>query len=246
MGRVALRLRHKSWVYAGANDVPNFRTCLPKTNVRSFIGMDLIRTDVNVGTTQSLTREIYPEYDALWHLITMGILDKDRCPKVTPKSKRPTRVAIIDTSVAVDHPNLVAAVNHDLAFDLFSSRLGAFPYLPSEEMLGELNLNVDTKVAEGLPAAALLLTELNDRLSHGSPTLSGGVQACVSAEFSNHGTAIAGLVGARLAWSTLLMNIPHPNKRNFRCHIAVWRRATQRLQTRWCAEEEQQREIFKL
>ncbi|MFK5979862.1 MAG: S8/S53 family peptidase [Rhizobiaceae bacterium] len=172
-------------------------------------------TNPNLKTTQKLSREVYPEYDALWHLITMGVLDEDHCPLVASKSERPTRVAIIDTSVAVDHPNLIAAINHDLAFDLFSSRLGAFPYLPPEGTLGVLNLNVDTKVAEGLPAAALLLTELNDRLSHGSPTLPSGVQACVSPEFSNHGTAIAGLVGARPAVVDIADEHPSSKQKEF-------------------------------
>ena len=71
--------------------------------------------------------EKYPEYDALWHLVAMGVLTPDHAPNdwtPDPEATRPTRIAVIDTSVAVEHPNLSGAVNKTLALDLFSTRLG--------------------------------------------------------------------------------------------------------------------------
>ncbi len=144
--------------------------------------------------------EKYPEYDALWHLVAMGVLTPDHAPNdwtPDPEATRPTRIAVIDTSVAVDHPNLSGAVNKNLALDLFSTRLGAFPYLEDEKKIGALELNASTKVTEGLPRCSELLAETIDRLSHGSPAQIDGVQPMTSPEFSNHGTAICGLVGAR-------------------------------------------------
>ena len=143
----------------------------------------------------------YPDYDALWHLVTMGVLTPDHTPngwQPPAAANRKARVAIIDTSVAVAHPNLAPAINSTLALDLFSTRLGAFPYL-DDDKIGALELNSKTKVTTGLPRSSDLLAELIDRLSHGSPAREGSIRPMTSPEFSNHGTAIAGLVGSRPA-----------------------------------------------
>lgn len=144
--------------------------------------------------------EIYPKYNALWHLQTMGILDDANKPKdwaVTPVTK-PTRVAVIDTSAAIEHPNLVGAINTKLSLDLFSARLGSFPYLPDDtDCIENLDLNWATNIADGLPRSVRILAELVDRLSNGSPAHFDGIQPCTDSAFSNHGTSIAGLVGAR-------------------------------------------------
>ena len=77
--------------------------------------------------------EAHPDYDALWHLVALGILTPDHAPngwQVAPDAPRPTRVAVIDTSVAADHPNLRPAINRDLALDLgvrMQIGFGAFP-----------------------------------------------------------------------------------------------------------------------
>ncbi|KQI72962.1 peptidase [Loktanella sp. 5RATIMAR09] len=145
-------------------------------------------------------REIYPQYDALWHLITLGVLDGDHAPVgwcVEPKDK-PTRVAIIDTSVAAAHPNLQGAINTELSMDFFSARLGSFAFAPDGlATIGCLPLNLDTEIADGLPHTAKLLAELRDRLSQTSKAHANGVAPCTSPAFSSHGTSVAGLVGAR-------------------------------------------------
>lgn len=152
--------------------------------------------------TQATAREIYRDYPALWPLETMGVLQvltargDGRCQD--PPSRR-TRVAIIDTSVAVDHPCLKSGINRDLAIDFFSSRLGAFPYYEPGRRLSDLVKNPQTAVCQNLPFSSDLLNEFLDRLSPNSPALINGVEATVSPEFSAHGTAIAGLVGGRPA-----------------------------------------------
>ncbi len=142
----------------------------------------------------------YPEYDALWHLQTMGVLDSDNAPNGWSASNpaKPTRVAVIDTSAAIDHPNLEGVINTTLSLDLFSARLGSFPYLPdAQDTIGDLDLNWTTNVADGLPRTVRLLAEFVDRLSNGAEAHHAGIQPCTRPAFSNHGTSIAGLVGAR-------------------------------------------------
>lgn len=141
--------------------------------------------------------EIYADYPALWHLESLGILDALRSGAHPAPGQRPSRVAIIDTSVAVRHPCLEPAIDSQLAIDFFSNRLGAFPYLESDECIQTELPNLGTDVVDELPLASQLLKELVDRLSPGSASHANGIAPTTSADFSGHGTAIAGLVGAR-------------------------------------------------
>lgn len=142
-----------------------------------------------------------PRQDALWHLVSLGILTKEHMPNGwSPEDMRkPARVAMIDTSVAMAHPNLREAIRHDLAFDLFSTRLGAFPGLRDQEKIGPLPLGDAQGLVAGLPGCKALLAELTARLAPDQPPLLRGVQPATSPVFSGHGTAIAGLIGARPA-----------------------------------------------
>lgn len=142
----------------------------------------------------------YADYDALWHLICLGVLnDKHEVlvPTLAQPEGRKTRVAMIDTSVAIDHPNLSEAINRELALDLFSARLGSFPYIEQCTSLPHVELNTRTNVCEGLPLSGALQVELIDRLSHSSSLFDRDIRPTVSPAFSNHGTCVAGLVGAR-------------------------------------------------
>ncbi len=164
--------------------------------------MTKVETEITGGQT-------YPQYDALWHLRTLGVLDSNDAPVGWSASQqtKPTRVAIIDTSVAVQHPNLQGVINKELSLDFFSARLGSFPYLPDNQLtLRNLDLNWGTNIADGLPLTVRLLAEFVDRLSNGSNVHANGVQPCTSPAFSTHGTSIAGLVGARPCVSTQLLS----------------------------------------
>lgn len=141
-------------------------------------------------------REIYPDYPALWHLESLGVLEALQNGVTPTTGTKPSRVAIIDTSVAVDHPCLKESINRDLAIDFFSNRLGAFPYLGKDGVTCAMD-NLSTDIADTLPATSVLLKELVDRLAPRSAANVNGVAPTTSAAFSNHGTAIAGLVGAR-------------------------------------------------
>ncbi len=151
-------------------------------------------------STTTTGKQIYTNYNALWHLQTMGVLDGEQRPKdwtlPGPKKKK-TRVAIIDTSVAVDHPCLKDAINRELAIDLFSSPLGTFPYQGEDANIQIPDLNLMTDVTQTLPEIQNIFVQLQDRLSDGSSARYKGIEPMTSAAFSNHGTAIAGLVGAR-------------------------------------------------
>lgn len=147
--------------------------------------------------------EIYPKYAALWHLESIGVLDLLRSGAAPAPDAPVSRVAIIDTSVAVDHPCLSPAMNRALAIDFFSNRLGAFPYLGEGQRFDTALPNLGTDIADDLPNTLALLNELVDRLSPGAAAHVGGVAPTSSADFSNHGTAIAGLVGARPAITQL-------------------------------------------
>ncbi len=160
-----------------------------------------------------MRQENYPAYDALWPLISMGVLKSDYTPNgwaVKTGSSRQTRVAAIDTSVAVEHPNLEGAINTHLAFDLFSTRLGAFPYRDKDDKVGALQLNTSTNVASGQEHSSRLLAELIDRLSADSTCWLNKVTPTNSPDFSSHGTAICGLVGGRPAKVEAAAGHPSP------------------------------------
>lgn len=147
-----------------------------------------------------MSGKTYPAHDALWHLVALGVLTADHKPNgwaAPAEDARKSRVAIIDTSVAVSHPNLAGAVNRSLALDLFSSRLGSFSCAEGDSTLGNLGLADVSAIAQDLPHTQSLLSELTARLAPGQRSWFKGIRPAVSEVFSAHGTAIAGLVGAR-------------------------------------------------
>lgn len=155
---------------------------------------------MSMTTPTTTGKQIYANYDALWHLQSMGVLDADQKPNgwdIGEVVQQKTRVAIIDTSVAFNHPCLNPAINHQLAIDVFSARLGSFPGYEADATIELNDLNLATDVAENLSAVQNILNQLQDRLSAGSPARFDGIEPMTSSAFSNHGTAVAGLVGAR-------------------------------------------------
>lgn len=153
--------------------------------------------------------EMYPDYDALWHLKTLGVLDADNAPVgwTAETPAKCTRVAVIDTSVDPRHPNLEGVINKELSIDFFSARLGSFPFSEEgEEKPGAPDLNWSTTIADGLPHTAELLADLVDRLSSKPEVNWKGIQPCTSPQFSSHGTNIAGLVGGRPCMADRLLS----------------------------------------
>lgn len=153
----------------------------------------------------------YEGYHALWHLFSLGLIDDlqsfdssawDKAEKKLAKSGRRTRVALIDVSVAPKHPNLEGAIAWDLAADFFSNRLGTFPDPdPNGTRFAEL---LDAAEAIGNKVAKALFAEMKTRLAaeyddaaaDPAPTAR-RIFPATSAAFSGHGTAMAGLIGAR-------------------------------------------------
>ncbi|MEI4470974.1 S8 family serine peptidase [Frigidibacter sp. MR17.24] len=153
----------------------------------------------------------YPAYHALWHLFEIGVIEdpatfaapawvKVETARAAPGAPPPTRVALIDTSVAMDHPNLAPAIEGGLALDLFSARHGAFPR-PGPALPPEL------APAAARPAPIAAAQPYLDRLAEGLRAAHaagqdpaprpGTVFPATRASFSAHGTAMAGLIGAR-------------------------------------------------
>jgi hypothetical protein len=103
---------------------------------------------------------------------------------------------MIDTSVAAGHPNLAGAIDTRLALDLFSSPMGVPGARDAyDAILGDDNSSLPEDFPDG---AAQLWADLQDHLrsapseAHASP-----VRAANAPNFSAHGTAMAGLIGAR-------------------------------------------------
>jgi subtilisin family serine protease len=135
---------------------------------------------------QPIGVESYPEYDSLWHLAQIGIFDG----KFTFASqvwdlaaeKEEIIVALIDTPVAWDHPCLQSTINRGLMVDYSTDPTGVFPVAGTDYSLTE---DERTSRAEALR----LFPNIKDAadLSATRPA------------FSGHGTAMAGLIGAKPA-----------------------------------------------
>lgn len=155
----------------------------------------------------------YPGYHALWHLFEIGVLtdldsfdsqawtdaeDRLAAPQEDGVKPRRSRVALIDTSVS-PHPNLDDALATDLAVDFFANRLGTFD-APHGDRLTAL---IDAASPIGDSHAVRLLTELKAHLRQEHADARDGsriaqrIFPATAAAFSSHGTAMAGLIGAR-------------------------------------------------
>ena len=147
----------------------------------------------------------YAAYHALWHLKTIGVLADLQdfasdgwdaaAARLGPQVRR-TRVALIDVSVAAGHPNLKDAVDTDLAIDFFAARLGipATPDAVAARVAGHGGaLPADLPATVG-PLWAELTTHLGGGAADPHASV---VQPATSPSFSAHGTAMAGLIGAR-------------------------------------------------
>ena len=149
----------------------------------------------------------YSAYHALWHLAEIGVVEDlatfaspawDAAEDRIAEGRAPTRIALIDTSVAADHPNLRGAVDPDLSFDLCASPLGRAEFRSGAKLAA---LVAEAKEGgaypQGLPADLReTWTALLDHLEAASAG-DGAAGPVFGPSFAAHGTAMAGLIGAR-------------------------------------------------
>lgn len=147
----------------------------------------------------------YPSFPALWHLEVLGVADTSSfasnawsAAETAAKANGAVRVAIIDTPIAWKHPNLKGAIDLGLMRDFSISNAGAFivrdlKESPEDESsrqeLAKSLAEDDTK--EALAILAEIKEIANSAGLKGLPH--------EPAIFNAHGTALAGLVGARPA-----------------------------------------------
>ena len=144
-------------------------------------------------------RGIYPAFHALWPLAEIGVVSDlssfrsdawDSAAARLGEGRARTRVALIDTSVAADHPNLKEAIDTGRARDFFAARFGIPAFPGAAKPMAEV-----PAFPEGLPdAVAEHWNRLVTRVRKERPSV---VQPATAPSFSAHGTAMAGLIGAR-------------------------------------------------
>lgn len=149
-----------------------------------------------------------PAFHALWHLKELGVvvdLKDFESTKTWDEAQKAdaTKVAIIDTPVAYEHPNLVGAIDLALMRDFSATDEGAFVVRKLEETDDK---NARRGLAKKIGArygklGEKIKKEIDDldNTSEPDPFARERVQV-----FGAHGTAVAGLIGARPASVNLL------------------------------------------
>lgn len=139
----------------------------------------------------------YPSFQALWHLVVLGVagsLTPFRSAAWQEAAKaRAVRVAVIDTPVAHLHPNLVGAIDLGLARDFSVFHTGAFvqrvlPGGAREDRASRAELLRLARRRKDELSRDILADHCSDTRARFLPSPYGG-----------HGTAVAGLIGARPA-----------------------------------------------
>ncbi|MEM1360604.1 MAG: S8 family serine peptidase [Pseudomonadota bacterium] len=158
---------------------------------------------------------VYAPFKALWHLEEIGVLENlndfnssawdDAHTRIVEGNAPATRVALIDTSVDDEHPNLKNTIAKDLGVDFFSHKLG-LPILENkgDSRLGKIVKKGEVDWPEHLPDDARkfwedMIEHLDQHFEKSSPEKdhSSKVKPATSKNFSAHGTAMAGLIGAQ-------------------------------------------------
>lgn len=149
---------------------------------------------------QPLGKGFRPAFDALWHLKALGVVDDlGTCsgPWIMPKKGTEVRVAVIDTPVAYEHPNLVGAIDLARMRDFSIHDNGVFVVPTDKGPIKKVreDMLLDLPAWEGSKAAKLAIkreTKGKDDRPY-----------CRPRTFGAHGTAIAGMIGARPAVAKL-------------------------------------------
>lgn len=139
-----------------------------------------------VAAVRQTARQCYERYDPLWYLQRIG------ARSTVPDDGQPTRVALIDTGVCLDHPYLDGRVDRDLSIDF-----GALPYgLSYRRSAKPYTLQFRTNLLEKLALGdshdviAKIMAEANGK------TVTRADRTSLQRRFSSHGTAVAGLIAA--------------------------------------------------
>ncbi|MEH7827875.1 S8 family serine peptidase [Gemmobacter denitrificans] len=149
---------------------------------------------------------IYPEYPALWHLVQSGVVS-DLTSFASPawdeaaQAATPRVVALIDTAVAWDHPNLRGAIDQALMRDFSVVDEGAFVLADTALSADDLARRqaVLAAMQPGVPGADTLLDAMRATAGQHDPAL-----VAADPVFGAHGTAMAGLIGGRPVAGALL------------------------------------------
>jgi len=155
----------------------------------------------------------YPTYHALWHLERLGVVSDltrfaspDAWTKVS-RGGRKTRVALIDTSVDLDHPCLAPAMDRARALDFAARNHGVFAVARADLSGAEAQARSEVISAAAAAAgtgdtpSARFLRDLGQ--AHATQA---GARPATARAFSGHGTSMAGLIGARPAADVFLHN----------------------------------------
>ncbi|SIS78435.1 Subtilase family protein [Roseivivax lentus] len=147
-----------------------------------------------------------PAFHALWHLPMLGVVKDLKDYSGDPwdnadKDEKATRIAIIDTPVDHDHPNLAGAIDIGLMRDFSQGGNGAFVLhnLSDENMVSREALlakieNSKKVLDEAIKEeAAWIESKKDEDRPKGVPLVP------PSRLYGAHGTAVAGLIGARPA-----------------------------------------------
>ncbi len=158
---------------------------------------------VIVQPGQSEPRHIgsYPRHHALWHLQALGVVDDlegfaspgawDTAPGTPPAT-----VVLIDTNVAMDHPCLSDSVDRAAAMDFTTRDHGVFAVpaggLDAGETARRTALTAAAQDRAGSDFPGMFMADLAD-----SDSTQDGYLPAANPAFADHGTAMAGLIGAR-------------------------------------------------
>lgn len=157
-----------------------------------------IETFTTGADKHPLGKGLRPAFHALWHLKALGVVDDLTNFGGAWASHQPdlgVRVAVIDTPVAHDHPNLEGAIDLALMRDFSIHDEGVF-VVPTDD--GPIRAARERLVAdlsewtgEGVEDAKRTIEK--ETAKHDDRPY------CRPRSFGAHGTAIAGLIGARPA-----------------------------------------------
>ncbi len=159
----------------------------------------------------------YPSTHALWHLKALGVLDDlMTCSSAVWSNLEkspgaPVRVAIIDTPVAWTHPNLAGVIDRALMRDFSVHDDGAFlvpdlaetDNIAARDALVQITIEIaassrgsadDAAIFDLTRALALRIVQEDTDRKAGRPSAR---PPCDPVIYGAHGTALAGLIGAR-------------------------------------------------